>query len=51
MPDDKQKIEIILKDEPCFVQEDGEMFYNLGSSLEEGANVCREVLKTLGIIE
>ena len=44
---EKEQIAIIVKDEPFFSDEDGELFYNLGKDSAEGAEICRKVLQTI----
>lgn len=51
MPDDNEKIRIIVNDESFFCCEDGEIFYNLGKDKDKAAEICRQVLQALKTVK
>ena len=44
---EEEQIEIIVKDEPFFKNENGELFYNLGKERDDGVRICRKVLEAI----
>ena len=47
MLEKKEKEKIILNDEPYFEDEDGEIWYSLGKTRDEGAKICRKILEAV----